>query len=97
VVGGGSVRHETCIGAAVALREAGWTVELDTNGRDEQSAVRYAAEHDIASIVFVDDEGMKNGNVRLRRLDNGGEQRVALSSLSATPKGEGVRKEAAGR
>ncbi len=52
---------------SAALRDAGLSVELDTAGRDERSALDYAAGRGIAYVVFVGDEKAKKGELRIRR------------------------------
>jgi ATP phosphoribosyltransferase regulatory subunit len=96
VVAAGAVRHEESIRISVALRNAGWSVETETSGRRARSVLSYALKRQIPYVVFVGEDELKNGQVRIKRLDDRNDQLVALSSLDAYVKDEGVR-EAAGR
>lgn len=96
VVAAGKVRHEECIRISVALRNAGWSVETDTSGRRARSALGYALKRKIAYVVFVGEDELKSGQVRVKRLDDRNDQLIALSALEAYAKGESAR-EALGR
>lgn len=89
VVAAGKASHEQCIRAATALRGAGWCVELDSFGRHEDSAVRYAGEHKISRIAFVSESDLKKGQIRIRDLAAREDRVVALSSIAADGKGGG--------
>ncbi|MGB6535325.1 MAG: ATP phosphoribosyltransferase regulatory subunit [Xanthobacteraceae bacterium] len=76
-------RHEDAIGVSAALRGAGLSVELDTAGRDEQSALDYAAGRRIGYVVFVGDEKAKKGELRIRRCGERTDRLMTISSLTA--------------
>ena len=97
VVAAGKTRHEQCISAAAALRAAGWSVELDSSGRDEESALRYAAKRKISRIVFVSESDLKRGQVRVRDLARRDDRVVALASLTANGTGDGATEPASNR
>ena len=87
VAGADPNRHRDCIGAAVALREAGWSVELDGGLRDEAAALNEAARRRIPYLVFVAPQ-MDSGEVRVRRLRDRADQSVPLSALAAYARAE---------
>jgi histidyl-tRNA synthetase len=97
VVAAGKTPHEQCIRAAAALRAAGWAVELDASGRDEESAVRYAGKHKISRVVFVSESDLKKGQLRVRDLAAREDRIVSLSSLAANGKGGGTAEPASKR
>ena len=97
VVAVGNTPHEQCIRAAAALRAAGWAVELDSSGRDQESAVRYATQHKICRVVFVSEGDLKKGQVRVRDLPGREDRAMALSSLAADGKGDGAAEPASKR
>jgi len=96
VVAAGKTRHEHCIHAAAALRAAGWSVELDSSGRDEESALRYAGRRKMSRVVFVSDADLKKGQVRVREVAGRDDRVVALASL-ANGKGGGAAEPASKR
>lgn len=79
---------EDSIRIAATLREAGWSVELESSGRNEKSALACAAKRRIAYVVFAGGEDAHKDKVRIRRLADRAEQRVAIASLPAFVKGE---------
>lgn len=83
VVVTGKTPREDGIGVAAALREAGWAVELDSSGSDEQNALRYAAKRKIAHVVFADRQTLKKGEVRVRRPNDRTDQVMTWASLRA--------------
>ena len=89
VVAVGGTQHEQCIRAAAALRAGGWSVELDSSGRDEDSALRYAARQQISSVAFVSEPDLKKGQIRVRDVAAGDVRTVTLSSLATNGKGAG--------
>jgi histidyl-tRNA synthetase len=91
VVAAGTVCHEDCIRISVALRDAGWSVATETSGRRPRSALSYALSQDIAYIVFVGEDELKHGQVRIKRLNDRDDQLVALGSLDAYVKSELAR------
>ena len=97
VVAAGKASHEQCIRAATALRAAGWSVALDSAGRDEDSAVRYAGEHKIPRIAFASESDLKKGQIRIRDLAAREDRVVALSSITADGKGGGPAEPASKR
>jgi ATP phosphoribosyltransferase regulatory subunit len=96
VVAAGTVPHEDCISVSVALRNAGWSVETDTSGRRARSALGYALKRKIPYVVFVGEDELKNGSVRIKRLTDRNDQLIALSALEAYAKGESARELAGG-
>jgi histidyl-tRNA synthetase len=90
VVAAGKTPHEQCIRAAAALRAAGWAVELDASGRDEESAVRHAGKQKISRVVFVSESDLKKGQIRIRDLATREDRVVPLSSLGGDGKGGGT-------
>ncbi len=88
VVGRDAGDGEERIRVAVALREAGWPVELEAAERDKKSALSYAARRQIPYVVFVGADKSSKGQVLIRRLSDRAEQRVAIASLPAYAKGE---------
>ena len=80
--------QEDAIRAAAALRDAGGSVELESSQRDEKSALSHAAKRDIGHVVVVDGGKSPKDQVRIRRLRDGAEQRVAIASLAAYVKSE---------
>jgi ATP phosphoribosyltransferase regulatory subunit len=92
VVGADAKRHQDCISACVALRGAGWSVELDAGGRDEAAALHEAASRKIPYLVFVAPEQAKEGEVRVRRLRDRADQSVALTALAAYACSEGAKR-----
>jgi histidyl-tRNA synthetase len=91
VVAAGAVRHDECIRISVALRNAGWSVETETSGRRARSALSYALKRKIPYVVFVGEDELKNGQVRIKRLDDHNDQLVTLSKLEAYASGKNVR------
>lgn len=89
--------QEDAIRAAATLRAAGWPVELDSSQRDEKSALAYAAAHNIPRIVFAGGENDDKAEVRIRRVRDRAERRVAIKSLSAYAQGENADAGAGGR
>jgi ATP phosphoribosyltransferase regulatory subunit len=92
VVAAGTNRHEDCIDVCVALRDAGWSVELDSSGRNERTALRYAADRRIAYVALVVGGRYKNTQVRVRRLADRAERLLAVSELQAYAKAEIARR-----
>ena len=88
VVGLAEDRNAECIRASAALREGGWSVELDVAGRDERDALGYAAKRKIAHVVFVGGDNCKKGQVRIRSLAARADRYAAISSLAAYAKGD---------
>jgi ATP phosphoribosyltransferase regulatory subunit len=88
VVAAGAVRQEDCIRVSVGLRNAGWSVETETSGRRARSALTYALKRKIPYLVFVGEDEIKNGQVRIKRLDDRNDQLVPLTKLEAYVKGE---------
>jgi ATP phosphoribosyltransferase regulatory subunit len=88
IVAMGGNREEECIAASVALRRAACAAELDLSGRDERSALNYAAKRKIPFVVFIGAEKSKKGQARVRRLGSRGEQVMPIASLAAYVKGE---------
>ena len=88
IVGIGSNRDEECIAASVALRQAGCSVELDLSARDERSALSYAAERKIASVIFIGGDKSRKGHARVRRVGSRGDELMPIASLAACLKGE---------
>lgn len=88
VVGAEAARHQDCIGACVALRTAGWSAELDAGGCDEAAALQQAAARRIPYVVFVARED--GDEVRVRRVRDRTEQRIALGALAAYARSEGA-------
>lgn len=80
--------QEEAIRAAAALRAAGWSVELASSQRDERSALAYAAERNISYIISAGGDKTDKEQVRIRRLRDRAERRVAIASLSAYAQGE---------
>jgi ATP phosphoribosyltransferase regulatory subunit len=91
VVGADAKRHQDAISACVALREAGWSVELDAGGRDVAAALHEAASRKIPYLVFVAPEEVTKGEVRVRRLRDRADQSVALTALAAYARSEGSK------
>jgi ATP phosphoribosyltransferase regulatory subunit len=91
VVPAAADRYEECIRASVALRGAGWSVELDSSGRDERAALAYAAKHKIAYVVFVGGGKSRKGQLRIKRLADRADHLIALTSIEAFAKGENTR------
>jgi ATP phosphoribosyltransferase regulatory subunit len=90
VVGAGGKRHEECIRAGAALRDAGWSVELDAGNRDEAAALRYAGGGKIPYVIFAGEDRSKKDQVRIRRLSDRAEERMPLASLAAYARREGA-------
>ena len=88
IVASGSNREEECIAASVALRQAGYSVELDVSGRDERSALAYAAERKIACVILIGADKSKKGQARIRRVGGRGEELMPIASLAGYLKGE---------
>jgi ATP phosphoribosyltransferase regulatory subunit len=91
VVAAGAVRHEECIRISAALRQAGWSVETETSGRRARSVLNYALKQQIPYVVFVGEDELKNGQVRIKRLGDRNDQLVALSALDVYVRGESLR------
>lgn len=83
-------RIEDCIRAGAALREAGWSVEIEPSQCDEKSALSYAAKRKIPFVIFAGEKSGKD-QVRVRRLADRTEQRLAISALPNFAKGENGR------
>ena len=92
VVGADAKRHQDAISACVALREAGWSVELDAGGRDEAAAAHEAASRKIPYVVFVAPEQATMGEVRVRRLRDRADKSVTLTALAAYARSEGAKR-----
>ena len=90
VVAAGKTPHEQCIRIATALRGAGWSVELDSSGRDEESALRFAAKRKISRVVIARDGDVKKGLVRVRDVAARTDRVVALSSIAVDAKSGGA-------
>ena len=91
VVAAGAVRQEECIGIAMALRRAGWVVEADASGRRARSALGYALKRKIPYLVFVGEDELKGGAVRIKRLSDRDDRLVPIASLDAFVKAETSR------
>jgi ATP phosphoribosyltransferase regulatory subunit len=83
VVPAGSVLHESCIQISGILRQQGWSVELEASRRRPRSALQYALKRGIPYVVFVGEEELAEGAVRVKRLADRVEQRVQLHELAA--------------
>jgi ATP phosphoribosyltransferase regulatory subunit len=90
VVAARADRTEECIRAGAALREAGWSVEIEPSPCDEKSALSYAAKRKIPVVIFAGEKSGKD-HVRVRRLADRTEQRLAISALVDFAKGENGR------
>jgi ATP phosphoribosyltransferase regulatory subunit len=88
VVAEEKARHADCIRVSTLLREAGWSVELDLSGRSERDALAYAANHNIAFVVFVGDGKGKQGALRVRRLDERTDRPLTFADLQAYARSE---------
>lgn len=88
VVAAGKDGQEKAIRVSVILREAGWSVELDSSGRDERSALSEATSRKIAYVAFVSGDAAKKDRVRIRRPNERADQVVALSGLASYARGE---------
>jgi ATP phosphoribosyltransferase regulatory subunit len=88
VVAEEKARHADCIRVSTLLREAGWSVELDLSGRSERDALAYAANHNIAFVVFVGDGKGKQGALRVRRLDERTDRHLTFADLQAYARSE---------
>jgi ATP phosphoribosyltransferase regulatory subunit len=87
VVAAGSDGQEEAIRVSVILRGAGWSVELDSSGRDERSALSEAAKRRIAYVAFVGGKS-KRDRIRVRRLNDRADQIIALPALASYAQGE---------
>jgi ATP phosphoribosyltransferase regulatory subunit len=83
VVATGNAGHDASIRVSVALRNAGWSVELDTANVSERDALSRAASHKIPYVIFVGDDKSKKGELRVRRLDERADQLLAFADLQA--------------
>jgi histidyl-tRNA synthetase len=63
-------------------------VELDLSGRSERDALAYAANHNIAFVVFVGDGKGKQGALRVRRLDERTDRPLTFADLQAYARSE---------
>jgi ATP phosphoribosyltransferase regulatory subunit len=81
VVGAGRVRLEDCIRVSTILRNHGWAVQTDMSGWRPKRAVAFAEKHKIPYVVFVGEDEMKAGQVRVRRLRDWHEQIVSTADL----------------
>ena len=91
VVAAGAVPHEECIRVSTGLRMAGWSVETETSGRRARSALSYALKRKIPYLVFVGEEEIKNGQVRIKRLLDRDDQLVKVGDFEAYVKAEGAK------
>jgi ATP phosphoribosyltransferase regulatory subunit len=82
----GGNREEDCIAASVALRQAGCAVELDLSGRDERSALSYAAKRKISYVIFIGGDKSKKGEARVRRLGDRTDRVVPIAALASCVK-----------
>jgi ATP phosphoribosyltransferase regulatory subunit len=80
--------QEEAIRAASVLRDAGWSVELESSLRDEKSVLADAAKRKIAYVVFAGGEKSHKDEVRVRRLSERAEQSMTIASLPAYAKAE---------
>lgn len=80
--------YEDGIRVGAALRDAGWSVELDASGRDARGARDDAAKRKIPYVVTVGADGVKKGHVRIRRLADRTDETVAIAALPAYAKGK---------
>jgi ATP phosphoribosyltransferase regulatory subunit len=83
VVANGKTQTEECIRVSAALRDAGWTVELDTLSRGERDALNHAATRNISHVVFVGGDKSKKNELRIRQLDQRADQHLSFSDLQA--------------
>jgi ATP phosphoribosyltransferase regulatory subunit len=90
IVAARAERTEESIGAGAALREAGWSVEIVSSQRDEKSALSDAAKRKIPYVIFVGEKSGKDP-VRILRLADRTEQRLAISALPGFAKDEHAR------
>ena len=58
------------------------------SGRDERSALSYAAKRKIPYVILIGAEKSKKGQARVRRLGDRGDQVMPIASLAAYVKGE---------
>jgi histidyl-tRNA synthetase len=63
------------------LRNHGWAVQTDMSGWRPKRAVAFAEKHKIPYVVFVGEDEMKAGQVRVRRLRDWHEQIVSTADL----------------
>jgi ATP phosphoribosyltransferase regulatory subunit len=94
VVAARAERTEQCIRAGAALREAGWSVEMEPSQRDERSALSYAAERKIPFVIFVGEKSGKEA-VSIRGLADRSERLLAISALPGFAKSENAKGESA--
>ena len=86
-----SNREEECIAASVALRQAGCSVELEVSGRDERSALSYAAERKIPYVVLIGADKSRKGQARVKRVGSRGDEVMPIASLAVYLNGEAAR------
>lgn len=73
--------EEQCIRVSMVLRDAGWSVEVEGSGREEDSALNYATARKIPFVVFTGGDRGGKHEVRIMRVSDGTEQRVTMASL----------------
>lgn len=88
VVATGAQSGEECIRVSAALRKAAWSVETDFSARAARSVVAYAAKRRIPYVVFVDQNELKKGKIRIRRPNDRNDQLVALDEFAKDGLGE---------
>jgi histidyl-tRNA synthetase len=79
----GQVSMGDCFRVAAIARAAGWSVEVELDGRRPKSAIAKAARHDVPYMIIVGADEQTRGGVNVKELSSHAEHFVTLGDLPA--------------
>ncbi len=79
----GPVAMGDCFRVAAIARTAGWSVEVELDGRRPKSAIAKAARHDVPWMIIVGADELARGGVNVKDLSSHDERFVSLAALPA--------------
>ena len=79
----GQVSMSDCFRVAAIARAAGWSVEVELDGRRPKSAIAKAARHDVPYMIIVGADEQTRGGVNVKELSSHAEHFVTLGDLPA--------------
>lgn len=77
----GPVAMGECFRIASLARAAGWSVEVELDGRRPKSAIAKAARHEVPHMIIVGADELARGGVNVKDLSSHEERFVALGDL----------------
>lgn len=82
VVAAGDVNISACARVASALRGGGWAVRMDLCDRRPRSVLTHALREGVQHVVFVGEDEIGRGEVRIKNLEQHTEEVVPVDNLS---------------